>query len=140
MTHLLRSARLLSPRHRVGLIATLGVLVLAIGTAAVSAKPTQPSAADRQITFAVATLMERTHLTGQMLDDKISERCLDTFVKELDPLKLFFYQSDVDEFKHRRTLLDDAFKRGDIRFAYEVFERFLARVDERVELAITQLD
>ena len=26
--------------------------------------------------------MERTHLTGQTLDDKISERCLDTFVKD----------------------------------------------------------
>jgi carboxyl-terminal processing protease len=114
--------------------------VLAIGAAGAIAKPTQPSAADRQITFAVATLMERTHLTGQMLDDTISERCLDTFVKELDPLKLFFYQSDIDEFKRRKTLLDDAFKRGDIRFAYEVFDRFLTRVDERVELAVEQLD
>jgi carboxyl-terminal processing protease len=122
------------------LVAAFAALVVAVGAGGVSAKPTQPSAADRQITFAVATLMEKTHLTGQMLDDKISERCLDTYIKELDPLKLFFYQSDIDEFKRRQTLLDDAFKRGDIRFAYEVFERFLARVDERVELAVNQLD
>jgi carboxyl-terminal processing protease len=130
----------LSISRRVSYLTTLAVLTLVIGAASVVAKPTQPSAADRQITFAVATLMERTHLTGKMLDDEISERCLDTFVKELDPLKLFFYQSDVDEFRRRETLLDDAFKRGDIRFAYEVFERFLTRVDERVELAVTLLD
>lgn len=120
-----------------GLLSILGV---AIGAASLSAKPTQPSPIDRQITFAVATLMERTHLSGHLLDDQISERCLDTFIKELDPLKLFFYQSDIDEFKRKNTLLDDAFKRGDIQFAYEVFARFLSRVDERVQLAHAELD
>jgi len=126
--------------RRASAIGLLGVLVVAIGAASLSARPTQPSPIDRQITFAVATLMERTHLTGHMLDDKISERCLDTFIKELDPLKLFFYQSDIDEFKRKSTLLDDAFKRGDIQFAYEVFARFLSRVDERVQLAHAELD
>jgi carboxyl-terminal processing protease len=84
--------------------------------------------------------MERAHLTQQSLDDKISERCLDTFVKELDPLKLFFYQSDLDEFKANKTLLDEGFRHGDVRFAYDVFARFLARVDERVQLAHAELD
>ncbi len=122
------------------MMVVLSAVGLSVMAAALSARPTQPSATDRQITFAVATLMERTHLSGQSLDDKISERCLETFIKELDPPKLFFYQSDIDEFKRNRTLLDDAFKRGDIRFAYEVFARFLARVDERVQLAHAELD
>jgi carboxyl-terminal processing protease len=121
-------------------IGVLGVLGVALGAADVCARPTQPSATDRQITFAVATLMEKMHLSTQRLDDQISERCLETFVKELDPLKLFFYQSDIDEFKRNKTLLDDAFKRGDIRFAYDVFARFLARVDERVQVAHAALD
>jgi carboxyl-terminal processing protease len=84
--------------------------------------------------------MQQSHLTGQELDDKIAERCLDTFIKELDPLKLFFYQSDVDEFKRNQAAIDEAFRRGDVRFAYEVFARFLARVDERVQLAHAELD
>ena len=62
------------------------------------AAPTQPSATDRQIVGIVSMLMENQHLSRHRLDDTISERCLDTFIKELDPLKLFFYQSDVDEF------------------------------------------
>jgi carboxyl-terminal processing protease len=122
------------------MVGLAGVLSAAIGVASLSARPTQPSPTDRLITHAVATLMERTHLTQQMLDDKIAERCFDTFVKELDPLKLFFYQSDIDEFKSKKTLLDDAFKRGDVRFAYEVFNRFLTRVDERVQVAHAELD
>ncbi|HEY3391684.1 MAG TPA: carboxy terminal-processing peptidase [Lacipirellulaceae bacterium] len=115
-------------------------LVLAARSASVSARPTEPSAADRQITFAVAALMERSHLSGQSLDDTISQRCMETFIKELDPLKLFFYQSDVDEFMRSRNRLDDLFRRGDIRFAYDVFARFLARVDERIQLAQANLD
>jgi carboxyl-terminal processing protease len=119
----------------------LGILGTAATVAGVSARPTQPNWHDKLITQSVAHLMEQSHLnTDQRLDDKISERCLDTFIKELDPLKLFFYQSDIDEFKRNKAALDDAFRRGDIRFAYDVFARFLARVDERVQLAHAELD
>lgn len=104
------------------------------------ARPTQPNAADRQITLAVYMLMERQHLTGQHIDDKISERCLKTFVKDLDPLKLFFTQGDVDEFSRNKDHIDDMLKRGDITFAYQVFTRFLQRVDERIAQAEAELD
>jgi carboxyl-terminal processing protease len=133
-------ARRVSIFRRIVVLATLSTLGLANGSASVSAKPSGPVAADRLITLSVATLMERTHLSGQKLDDTISQRCLETFLKELDPLKLFFYQSDYDEFMRQRTLLDDSFKRGDVRFAHDIFARFLARVDERIQLAHAELD
>jgi carboxyl-terminal processing protease len=130
-------------RHRLRTSIASAILIglaLAARSASVSARPTEPSAADRQITLAVSMLMERSHLSGQSLDDTISQRCMETFIKELDPLKLFFYQSDVDEFMRSRNRLDDLFRRGDIRFAYDVFARFLARVDERIQLAQANLD
>src|SRR6476646_10981637 len=83
------------------------------------ARPTQPSTGDRQITLAVATLMERDHLTGHHLDNEMSERTLKSFVKDLDPLKLFFYQSDIDDFNRSQAAIDDQLKHGDIRFAYD---------------------
>ncbi len=121
-------------------IGALSLAAVATIVASAAARPTQPSRNDRTIALSVAALMEKMHLTQQKLDDTISERCLETFVKELDPLKLFFYQSDIDEFKRNKTLLDDAFKRGDVHFAYDVFARFLARVDERVQVAQAELD
>ncbi len=121
------------------LVVLTAIAGLGIGTAAVTARPTQPSVADRQITLAVATLMQQGHLSRQRLDDTISERCLATFIKELDPWKLFFYQSDVDDFQRNHDRLDEMFDNGDIRFAYDVFARFLARVDERVAVAQAEL-
>jgi carboxyl-terminal processing protease len=104
------------------------------------AAPTQPSAADRQIVSVVSMLIEGRHMSRHRLDDEISQRALKTFIKELDPLKLFFYQQDVDQFMTRQNQLDDQLKKGDIQFAYEVFNRFLQRVDERVNTALAMLE
>jgi carboxyl-terminal processing protease len=128
---------------------SLGFLALVAGVAGTSlvavapqaaAAPTQPSASDRQIVGIVSMLMENKHLSRHRLDDEISERAMASFIKELDPLKLFFYQQDVDEFMTQKSRLDDLFKRGDIQFAYDVFNRFQRRVDERVNTALALLD
>src|SRR5689334_23705292 len=118
---------------------TLVLSLLGLVAAPALARPTQPSTNDRQITLAVAMLMERQHLTGHKIDDQISERTLKSFIKDLDPLKLFFYQSDIDHFSESKDDLDDQIRQGDIRFAYQVFALFLARVDERITMAEAEL-
>jgi carboxyl-terminal processing protease len=47
-------------------------------------------------------------------------------------MKIYFYQSDIDEFMSNRERLDDFVKSGDLNFAYTLFNRFLERIDERV--------
>ena len=96
------------------------------------AELTGPQANDRQVTLVVTSLLRREHLSKLPLDDKMSQRGLDLFIKNLDPGKLYFYQSDVDEFAKERDNLDDQVKKGDISFAYTVFNRLLERIDERV--------
>lgn len=118
----------------------VGLLVVAGAWPAVLADPIGPTAEDRQVTLAVASLLKRDHLSGHELDDEISERCLGLYLKSLDPWKLYFYQSDVDVFERRKHDLDDMARKGDIAFAYEVFKLFLQRVDERVQLIDELLD
>ncbi len=57
-----------------------------------------------------------------------------TFLKQLDPMKLYFMQSDIDEFSKREFELDDLAKEGKTEYAYSIFNVFLKRVDERVKL------
>lgn len=99
---------------------------------AVWADPTAPGPSDRHITLAVTSLLNRQHLSRHPLDKEISERCLTTFLKALDPMKVYFYQSDADEFMKHKDELCDAARKGDITFAYKVFRTFLERIDERV--------
>ena len=117
---------------------SLGCLALAVACSAARADPIAPSKGDRQVTRTVTQLLSRSHLSRHPLDDEISRRCLKTFLKSLDPWKVYFYQSDVDGFLKRQNDLDDMARAGDVSFAYTVFQSFLARVDERVA-AIDQL-
>jgi carboxyl-terminal processing protease len=104
---------------------------VAAATAPAAAKP-GPN--DRQITLAVRSYLEREHFTRRPIDDEIARRWFDIFLESLDPMKIYFLQSDVDAFLQKRDTLDDLVKRGDVSFAYEVYSRFLERVDTRLPL------
>lgn len=94
-----------------------------------------PSARDRVVAQAIATLMPKNHISAQGLNDTISQRALELFIDSLDPLKLYFYQSDIEEFAKSSKLIDDMVRHGDLSLAYKVFGRFIDRVDERVAVA-----
>jgi len=93
-----------------------------------------PTDSDRHVAIVVTQLLRREHLLRHPLDQEISQRCLKNFLQRLDLLKLYFYQSDVDEFSKQKDVLAEQAQKGDIRFAYTVWQTFLARVDERVRM------
>ena len=120
------------PSQYFAVLLALGLAVTAVVTPTVSAELQAPRATDRQITRVVAQLLGKEHLSKHPLDDEMSQRCLDNFLKSLDPMKLYFYEGDVARFTTRRHELDDFIRRGNIDFAYDVFRTLLARIDERV--------
>lgn len=122
---------------------TVAVTALAVATfvstllaSTAWARPEAPNQTDRTIAILVKRLMEQRHISRHPIDDEMSQRCLDAFLDTLDPLKLYFYQSDIDEFAQQRDRLDDFFRSGDVNFAHKVFTRFLARVEERAATAL----
>ncbi|MFP6588610.1 MAG: carboxy terminal-processing peptidase [Pirellulaceae bacterium] len=100
----------------------------------------EPSAKDRQITLTVRILMTRQHLTKHKLDDEISQRALVTFLKTLDPMKLYFLQSDIDEFGAKKNDIDDMINDGKLDFAFNVFDRLMERMVESVAAANRMID
>lgn len=134
MKYLSRTAsRFLLGRTSLRLLAALALLA-ATATMCV-AELKGPSLTDRQVTLAITSLMRKAHLTRQRLDDQMSQRWFDSYLKSLDPMKVYFYQSDVDTFRRQATELDNMANRGDISFAYTVFNTYLQRVEERSKLA-----
>ncbi|QDT69554.1 Tail-specific protease precursor [Planctomycetes bacterium MalM25] len=122
--------------------AKAGLLALAavVTVAPVLAAPAPPDRQTQTIARSVRFLLEQKHISRQAIDDTISQRCLESFLESLDPLKLYFYQSDIDEFARNRDRLDDYFRSGNVDFAHTVFARFLARLEERVETALKWVD
>ena len=71
----------------------------------------------------------------QPLDQAMSEKFFDGYLESLDPRREYFLQSDIDEFAHYRTNLDKFTVGGngqaDLTPAFEIFERFLERLQQR---------
>jgi carboxyl-terminal processing protease len=134
--------RFCSRKGRVWVLGLLAgtCLATALLTPLALAKPTDPTRVDRHIAIMVAALMDRRHLSEMQVNDEMSHRALDMFLKNLDRMKLFFLQSDIDEFMADRDSLDDYVKAGDVRIAKQIFDRFLQRVSERVAIAQNLVD
>jgi carboxyl-terminal processing protease len=131
----MRSSSRLLARVRTSALVFVVVLTAAVSAGVwrfAAAELDRPSATDRQVTLTVSQLTRVNHFSKHSLDDQISERALNMFLKNLDPMKVYFYQSDIDEFMRRKRDLDDMIKAGDLTFAYTVYKRFLQRIDERV--------
>jgi len=128
-----RTPNVLSSGRRLTLLVLVSLTTSLLWVPAAAADDlTGPRANDRQVTLVVSSLMRREHMSKQELNDTISERALMSFVKSIDPLKIYFYQSDIEEFSKKDAEIDDMIRRGDISFAYTVYKTFLKRVDERV--------
>ncbi len=80
------------------------------------------------ITRKVRELVTQGHIAQRPFDDQLSERGFDHFLKSLDPMKQFFLQSDIEEFKSMRDKLDDMLKENNIAFAYTAYHRLLQRI------------
>ena len=94
-----------------------------------------PSTRDAIVARLIANLMPKHHISSQNLNDELSRRAMDLYLDSLDPLKLYFYQSDVDQFQTRATSIDEMVRAGDLSLAYDVFRLFTQRVDEHVGVA-----
>ncbi len=88
----------------------------------------------------VCEMIEANHISQKPIDDAISAKLVDEFIKTLDPQKLYFLQGDIDHFNSFRTDLDDLIKAGNLDFASTVFETYLARLNERIETAQKLID
>jgi carboxyl-terminal processing protease len=94
----------------------------------------RPEKHDQLIAKLVCEYLKQGHLNKPEIGDELSRRLFRRYLKALDPAKLYFTKSDVDEFKKQETELDDMVLKGDISFAYTVYAKFLARLAERQKL------
>jgi carboxyl-terminal processing protease len=116
------------------------IAVLALMAVIVGAQAPIPQAEDQETARIVVELLERGHMARPVIDDEIAIKWCDNFIKDLDPQKYYFLKADVAEFKKEARSLDDQVREGNIDFARKVFDRFLARSDERFKTAIELLE
>jgi len=117
-------------KSRFGLFLALPAVLL-LGIAA--PRPVQAKSDAEQICVSVGRLLEEGHYTHQPLNDAMSKKFLRNYLELLDFSHLFFTQEDVDALTAKYgSSLDDDVLLGNLRPAYEIYDLYLKRVDERV--------
>jgi len=74
----------------------------------------------------------RHHYARVPVDDKLSERLLDSYVDKLDPGRNIFLRSDIEEFNALRHQLDDQLLAGDISTGFAIYQRYRDRIEKRL--------
>ncbi|MCA9064754.1 MAG: PDZ domain-containing protein, partial [Planctomycetaceae bacterium] len=112
-------------------ICVLSVAALSVFAIAAE-KATTLSEEDGRTASLVAGMISSRHINHPDINDNLSEHLLKRYIEAWDPQKMYFLQSDIDEFNVYRDRLDDLIKAGNIEFATVVFNRFRQRLQERM--------
>src|SRR5438309_8131910 len=106
----------------------------AISLASLTSPPALPAKTDLDnVCVSVGRLLEEGHYTHKQLNDEMSGKILRSYLELLDYTHLFFTQEDIDAITQKYgAALDDDILLGNLKPAFEIYDFYQKRVDERV--------
>lgn len=117
----------------------LGTLLALAFTAPLHADDTPPrllpTPEQAQAAYLGSMFLSRYHYAIQPLDDALSARIFERYLKNLDPEHLYFTRADIEAFEPWRSSLDDAILLGRLDAPFAIHERLAARNAERLAYA-----
>ncbi|NRP89565.1 Tail-specific protease [Ensifer adhaerens] len=82
-----------------------------------------------------AQFLTRFHYKPVPLDDALSARIMNRFIKSLDPDRVLFLKADIDKFMADSAKIDDAINREDLQIPFTIFNVYEQRVVDRMNYA-----
>src|SRR5213595_4329458 len=107
----------------------------AILFASAIAAPPAVATTKETIAVSVGNLLQEGHYTRQKLNEEISKKFLQTYLELLDYSHLFYTQKAVDELNatYGNSIAGDVLL-GTLKPAYEIYDLYAKRVDDRVAI------
>ena len=103
--------------------------------ATLAATELMPLQQQAQAAHLSAEVLDRYHYKPIPLDDSLSSKIFDNYLKVLDGEKVFFLQADIDRLANARTRLDDAILDEDLSIPFAIFNLYQQRITERFSYA-----
>ncbi len=129
-------------RHRV-----LAVVLAAWSLSASGATPVvniqeelAPVARHEKIGQLVTEFIQKSHYRHASVDDELSSKVLDRYIKALDNNRMYLQASDIAAFEKYRYKLDDMVRSEPLDPVFEMFKVYQTRVRQRLEFALSMLE
>lgn len=92
------------------------------------------------ISSRIVRITEGLHYERVDIDNSLSSEILDRYLDNLDGSRYYFLSSDVSSFSRFRFEIDNLSRNGDTSPAFEIFNLYQARVDDRIDYALSLLE
>ena len=99
-----------------------------------------PVARHEKIGQLVTEFIQKSHYRHASVDDELSSKVLDRYIKALDSNRMYLQASDVAAFEKYRYSLDDMVRSEPLDPVFEMFKVYRTRVRERLEFALSMLE
>ena len=84
--------------------------------------------------------LRHNHYVKKELNDDASSQIFEKYIETLDRGRAYFTAKDIGDFEAYRYQLDDALKRGDLRPAFEIFNRYQSSVVGRFKFMVSEVN
>ncbi len=129
------------PRTALALLIGLGSLPFAGNALAANSWDSLHPDRDQVVaSLNMVNLLKREHYSKPALDDARSVIIYDSYIKLLDPARIYFTASDIAEFDKWKTQFDDFLKSGNLEPGFDIYKRYLDRVKSRLDFTLAELN
>ncbi len=111
------------------LILMLAVIVSAASCSFTTKVENDPDK-DKLLIDLISYVLGKGHYDAKDINDDFSKEVFSDYIDALDPLKRYFYKSDIEEFKKYEKLIDDEIRNKDISFFNLTYYRLQKRMTE----------
>jgi carboxyl-terminal processing protease len=95
---------------------------------------------DKLLLDLITYVLEKGHYDPKIIDDNFSNQVYTDFIDAVDPLKRYFYQSDLKDFSKYKSLIDDQIKNRELTFFNLVYSRLMKRMEESKTLSLSLIE
>ncbi|MGD9160338.1 MAG: carboxy terminal-processing peptidase [Desulfobacteraceae bacterium] len=92
-----------------------------------------PTKEEAKTARALVKKLGKYHYLDEPLDDTFSGKIFDNYIKLLDPARVHFLVTDINEFSKYRNSFDEDLKNGNLKSAFFIYSRYHQRRKQRLD-------
>ncbi|MFK5984921.1 MAG: carboxy terminal-processing peptidase [Pseudomonadota bacterium] len=102
--------------------------------------PVTPEDNHSRLSFIIAKRLQYQHYLGIVLNDALSAKVFDAYLKALDPSRSIFTQKEIKQFSKFRLYIDDAYRRGQLSPAFLIYNQFQQSLAQRLAYMLNRIN
>lgn len=134
----------MKPKTKINKITTwclaAAVLLWATVLTSQAADHLEPKRQQMKQTVRIVKALEKYHYSGKRLNDAMSSKIFDRYIKRLDPSHRLLTLDDLGKFTGHRLRFDNDLKRGNLKVPFALFNLSQERAVQRLEHILKRLE